>query len=233
MSAGWARAQRGRPVLAKRATRLAYRRPQVARLPMPALPAPQFQPGKLRVQYEEGSGWRAPPPHEGRWYTLTHNDLTGELVLSIGRGVNREQISGWYTRLVRDEVLAQVRPDIPSHARWQVRNRASAAAASDPAFHSSLAAVAQRERRSLAAACLLPRFRRRAVARAPRPPRLHFPAGDGVGARRLPLRRPTPALVPRGAQGRPGLRAPAQVRRGHGLGCNGVIDDNSTRCRAR
>lgn len=42
-----------------------------------------------------------------RRYTLTHSDLTGELYLTIGQSFNRPQISGWYTRLMRDEVLAE------------------------------------------------------------------------------------------------------------------------------
>lgn len=42
-----------------------------------------------------------------RRYTLTHNDLTGSLQLSVGREYNKDQVSGWYTRIVRDEVLAE------------------------------------------------------------------------------------------------------------------------------
>jgi hypothetical protein len=45
----------------------------------------------------------------GRRYTLTHNDLTGNLTLSIGREYNRQQLDGWYTRILRDEVLAEWR----------------------------------------------------------------------------------------------------------------------------
>lgn len=41
-----------------------------------------------------------------RRYTLTHSDLTGDLFLTIGSTYNRKQISGLYTRLMRDEVLA-------------------------------------------------------------------------------------------------------------------------------
>jgi hypothetical protein len=46
-----------------------------------------------------------------RTYTLTHNDLTGALLLSIGPGVNADQVRGLYTRLVRDEVVAEWRFD--------------------------------------------------------------------------------------------------------------------------
>jgi hypothetical protein len=42
-----------------------------------------------------------------RRYTLTHSDRTGELFLYIGPDYNKRQISGWYTRLMRDEVLAE------------------------------------------------------------------------------------------------------------------------------
>jgi hypothetical protein len=48
-----------------------------------------------------------------RWrcYTLTHSDTTGELFLTIGPDFDRAQISGLYTRLMRDEVLAEWRED--------------------------------------------------------------------------------------------------------------------------
>lgn len=42
-----------------------------------------------------------------RRYTLTHSDSTGALFLSIGSDYNHKQISGLYTRLMRDEVLAE------------------------------------------------------------------------------------------------------------------------------
>ena len=42
-----------------------------------------------------------------RCYTLTHSDRTGDLFLTIGVDFDREQISGLYTRLMRDEVLAE------------------------------------------------------------------------------------------------------------------------------
>ena len=50
-----------------------------------------------------------------RAYTLTHSDSTGELFLTIGTEHNYPQISGWYTRFMRDEVLAE----------WQFLNEAS------------------------------------------------------------------------------------------------------------
>jgi hypothetical protein len=42
-----------------------------------------------------------------RRYTLTHSDRTGELFLTIADDYDYAQISGWYTRLMRDEVLAE------------------------------------------------------------------------------------------------------------------------------
>jgi magnesium dechelatase len=66
-------------------------------------------PGKLHVTYA------APATAEQlmlpRRYTLTHSDTTGDLYLTIGRYYDRRQISGIYTRLMRDEVLAEWRQD--------------------------------------------------------------------------------------------------------------------------
>ena len=42
-----------------------------------------------------------------RRYTLTHSDITGNLFLSIGKHYDMKQISKLYTRLMRDEVLAE------------------------------------------------------------------------------------------------------------------------------
>jgi hypothetical protein len=42
-----------------------------------------------------------------RCYTLTHSDRTGELFLTIARDFDREQVSDWYTRFMRDEVLGE------------------------------------------------------------------------------------------------------------------------------
>ena len=43
-----------------------------------------------------------------RRYTLTHSDITGELFLSVGPDYDRRQISKLYTKLMRDEVLAEL-----------------------------------------------------------------------------------------------------------------------------
>jgi hypothetical protein len=65
-------------------------------------------PEKLHVRFIDTN------PTEGtlpRRYTLTHSDRTGDLYLTIGRDFDRGQISGFYTRLMRDEVLAEWRMD--------------------------------------------------------------------------------------------------------------------------
>lgn len=43
-----------------------------------------------------------------RRYTLTHSDFTGDLYLTIGAEYDRKQYSGFYTRVMRDEVLAEI-----------------------------------------------------------------------------------------------------------------------------
>jgi len=64
---------------------------------------------KLHVSYLEGS--TADGPVLPRCYTLTHSDATGDLYLSIGLQHNRQQVAGFYTRLMRDEVLAEWRDE--------------------------------------------------------------------------------------------------------------------------
>jgi hypothetical protein len=46
-----------------------------------------------------------------RCYTLTHSDASGDLFLTIGQEYDGDQIAGWYTRLMRDEVLAEWRDE--------------------------------------------------------------------------------------------------------------------------
>ncbi len=65
----------------------------------------RLSPEKLHVQFAVGT--TTDGPLNPRRYTLTHSDTTGELFLTIAPEVDREQISGWYTRLMRDEVLAE------------------------------------------------------------------------------------------------------------------------------
>ena len=65
----------------------------------------RLKPEKLHVRFLAGA--TAEGPVTPRRYTLTHSDATGDLFLTIGPDYDREQISGWYTRLLRDEVLAE------------------------------------------------------------------------------------------------------------------------------
>jgi hypothetical protein len=69
----------------------------------------RLNPEKLHVTYLTGA-----TPEElilPRRYTLTHSDRTGELFLSIGAEYETKQISKLYTRLMRDEVLAELTDD--------------------------------------------------------------------------------------------------------------------------
>jgi len=65
-----------------------------------------LNPGKLHVTYLTGAN----PEHLTlpRRYTLTHSDITGHLFLSIGSQYNTKQISNLYTKLMRDEILAEL-----------------------------------------------------------------------------------------------------------------------------
>jgi hypothetical protein len=65
----------------------------------------RLRPQQLHVRFAGGVG--PDGPVLPRRYTLTHSDTTGELRLTVGSNYNRMQISGWYTRLMRDEVLAE------------------------------------------------------------------------------------------------------------------------------
>jgi hypothetical protein len=69
----------------------------------------RLKPEKLHVSYLPGVTHEAPTMP--RRYTLTHSDLTGDLFLSVGSDYNRKQISGLYTRVMRDEVLAEWKED--------------------------------------------------------------------------------------------------------------------------
>jgi len=66
-------------------------------------------PEKLHVRM--ASGTTADKLAMPRRYTLTHSDSTGDLFLTVGREYDKAQISSWYTRLMRDEVLAEWRND--------------------------------------------------------------------------------------------------------------------------
>ena len=64
-----------------------------------------LNPEKLHVTYLTGT---EPGDITPRRYTLTHSDITGELFLTIGNEYDARQVSGLYTRLMRDEVLAEL-----------------------------------------------------------------------------------------------------------------------------
>lgn len=61
---------------------------------------------KLHVSFLAGTSARG--LNLPRRYTLTHSDITGNLFLSIGADYNTRQISKMHTRLMRDEVLAEL-----------------------------------------------------------------------------------------------------------------------------
>jgi len=65
----------------------------------------RLNPEKLQTRL--ASGTRTDGPVVPRRYTLTHSDATGDLFLTIGSDYDRKQMSGWYTRFMRDEVLAE------------------------------------------------------------------------------------------------------------------------------
>jgi len=69
----------------------------------------ELNPQKLHVTFQEKE--TAIELSLPRRYTLTHSDLTGDLFLTIGPDYDRKQISGLYTRLMRDEVLAELKRD--------------------------------------------------------------------------------------------------------------------------
>ncbi len=65
----------------------------------------RLNPDKLHVRFEGGA--EEPSSPIPRCYTLTHSDRTGDLYLTVGPEHNIPQTRGWYTRLMRDEVLAE------------------------------------------------------------------------------------------------------------------------------
>ena len=69
----------------------------------------ELDPRKLSTTFQKGTS--AQELSLPRRYTLTHSDLTGDLFLTIGPEYARKQISGLYTRLMRDEVLAEWKND--------------------------------------------------------------------------------------------------------------------------
>ena len=66
----------------------------------------RLDPGKLHVKILTGSAVNF--MNLLRRYTVTHSDTTGDLFLTIGETYDKKQVSGLYTRLMRDEVLAEL-----------------------------------------------------------------------------------------------------------------------------
>lgn len=69
----------------------------------------RLNPDKLHVRFASTSAPEG--PIAPRRYTLTHSDATGDLFLTIGPDYDRQQLAGWQTRLMRDEVIAEWQPD--------------------------------------------------------------------------------------------------------------------------
>jgi hypothetical protein len=65
----------------------------------------RLRPEKLHVRFSGDTATDG--PLAPRRYTLTHSDATGDLFLTVGQDYDKGQISGLYTRLMRDEVLAE------------------------------------------------------------------------------------------------------------------------------
>ena len=65
----------------------------------------RLDPHKLHVRFAPAASPGGPVTP--RRYTLTHSDVTGDLFLTIGLTYDRQQIGGWYTRFMRDEVVAE------------------------------------------------------------------------------------------------------------------------------
>jgi hypothetical protein len=72
---------------------------------MEVLPMSRLKPEKLHVTYAPGTS--PDGPTTPRAYTMTHSDMTGDLFVTVGPEHDLEQISGYYTRWMRDEVLAE------------------------------------------------------------------------------------------------------------------------------
>jgi Staygreen protein len=62
---------------------------------------PPFDHTKLSIVHLPCSFFDGTQPPRRRRYTLTHNDITGDLLLSIGSTFNSSQLDGWYVKLIR------------------------------------------------------------------------------------------------------------------------------------
>ena len=90
----------------------------------------KFDPNRVSVSFCEDSVLNDSPTSllKPRRYTLTHNDLTRHLTLSVSKEFNETQMSIWYTKLLRDEVLAEWRSDglhlfcqVSADGAWWIR----------------------------------------------------------------------------------------------------------------
>ena len=66
----------------------------------------RLNPEKLHVKNLTGSSINT--RNLLRRYTITHSDATGNLFLTISDNYDKKQVSGLYTRLMRDEVRAEL-----------------------------------------------------------------------------------------------------------------------------
>ena len=64
----------------------------------------RLNPAKLHVKFVDIEEEEFNLP---RKYTLTHSDRTGDMFLTIARNFDEQQISHWYIRFMRDEVLGE------------------------------------------------------------------------------------------------------------------------------
>ena len=93
-------------------------------------------PEKLRVSFNEGTTQESPVTPQR--YTLTHSDTTGDLFLTVGSEYDKQQISGLYTRLMRDEVLAEWREDKDGPALHVTCHVSGGLVVGTPAFRDSI-----------------------------------------------------------------------------------------------
>ena len=64
----------------------------------------RLNPAKLHVKFVDVEEEEFSLP---RKYTLTHSDKTGDMFLTIAKNFDEQQISHWYVRFMRDEVLGE------------------------------------------------------------------------------------------------------------------------------
>ena len=67
----------------------------------------KFDPKRVSVWFDDDTCRTAAAPHKDRRYTLTHNDLTRHLTLTVAQTFNGTQTNNVVTYLLRDEVLAE------------------------------------------------------------------------------------------------------------------------------